>query len=122
MNFVMYIIFLSFFALKGNVYIADQYNHRVRKVTISTSLITTIAGTGATVANPHGGIAGYGSYSGDNGAATSATLNFLYEVALDTSGSSIISSLSMNIVFSCFSLLAKVTCTSLILIIIVSAR
>ena len=47
----------------GNVYIADYGNNRIRKVTVSTGIITTIAGTGTA------------SYSGDNGAATSATLN-----------------------------------------------
>ena len=59
----------------GNVYIADTYNHRIRKVTVSTGIITTIAGTGGT-----------GSYSGDNGAATSATLYYPYGVAVDASG------------------------------------
>ena len=58
----------------GNVYIADTYNHRIRKVTVSTGIITTIAGTGS------------GSYSGDNGAATSATLYYPSGVALDASG------------------------------------
>ena len=58
----------------GNLYIADRTNHRIRKVTVSTGKITTIAGTGS-----------YG-YSGDNGAATSATLNQPYGVALDASG------------------------------------
>ncbi len=63
-----------YFSLLGNVYIADLYNHRIRKVTISTGIIITIAGTGT------------GSYSGDNGPATSATLNFPAGVALDSSG------------------------------------
>ena len=54
------------------MYIADYYNHRIRKV--STGVITTIAGTGTS------------SYSGDNGAATSATLNYPVGVAVDTSG------------------------------------
>ena len=58
----------------GNVYIADTYNNRIRKVTVSTGIITTIAGTGTS------------SYSGDNGAATSATLYSPHGVALDTSG------------------------------------
>ena len=40
----------------------------------SIGIITTIAGTGT------------GSYSGDNGQATSATLYFPFGVALDTSG------------------------------------
>ena len=58
----------------GNVYIADAGNHRIRKVTVSTGIITTIAGTGT------------GSYSGDNGAATSATLYNPFGVAVDASG------------------------------------
>jgi len=58
----------------GNVYIADTSNHRIRKVTVSTGIITTIAGTGAY------------SYSGDGGAATSAALNNPYGVALDAVG------------------------------------
>ena len=58
----------------GNVYIADESNNRIRKVTVSTGVITTIAGTGST------------TFSGDNGAATSATLYYPYGVALDASG------------------------------------
>jgi hypothetical protein len=58
----------------GNVYIADSSNNRIRKVTVSTGIITTIAGTGT------------GSYSDDNGAATSAALYHPYDVALDASG------------------------------------
>ena len=56
------------------MYIADSNNHRIRKVTVSTGIISTIAGTGST------------TYSGDNGAATSATLYFPFGVALDASG------------------------------------
>ncbi len=56
------------------MYIADSSNHRVRKVTVSTSMITTIAGTGS------------GSYSGDKGAATSAALYYPVSLALDSSG------------------------------------
>ncbi len=56
------------------MYISDRDNHRIRKVTVSTGIITTIAGTGT------------GSYSGDNGPATSATLRNPTEVALDSAG------------------------------------
>jgi len=56
------------------VYIADRDNNRIRKVTASTGIITTIAGTGT------------GSYSGDGGAATSATLNYPFGVAVDSAG------------------------------------
>ena len=56
------------------MYIADQSNHRIRKVTVSTGIITTIAGTGT------------GSYSGDGGAATAATLYYPTGLAIDASG------------------------------------
>ena len=58
----------------GNIYIADTYNYRIRKVTVSTGIITTIAGTGTS------------SYSGDGGAATSATFKNPMGVAIDSSG------------------------------------
>ncbi len=56
------------------MYIADTSNQRIRKVTVSTGIITTVAGTGSA------------SYSGDNGPATSATLLNPYGVALDSAG------------------------------------
>ncbi len=61
-------------ASTGNVYIADSMNHRIRKVTVSTGIISTIAGSGAS------------SYSGDGGVATSAGLYLPYGVALSSSG------------------------------------
>ena len=64
----------STYLYPGNIYITDYQNHRIRKVTASTSIVNTIVGTGAS------------SYSGDNGAATSAALNGPIGVALDTSG------------------------------------
>ena len=56
------------------IYIADSNNHRIRKVTISTGIITTYAGTGTA------------GYSGDNGQPTSATLSSPLGVAVDSSG------------------------------------
>ncbi len=47
----------------NNLYISDRGNYRVRKVDVSTGVITTVVGTGT------------GSSSGDGGAATSATVN-----------------------------------------------
>jgi trimeric autotransporter adhesin len=58
---------------KGNLYIADTYNYRIRKVT-SSKKIMTAAGDGT-----HG-------YRGDGGFATSALLNSPRGVALDTKG------------------------------------
>ncbi len=59
------------------MYIGDRYNNRVRKVTVSTGIVTTIAGIGTS------------SYSGDNGPATSAGLNQPLGVALDAAGTAI---------------------------------
>lgn len=58
----------------GNVYIADSNNYRIRKVTISTGIITTIAGTGTA------------GFSGDGGDAVSATFSYIYGVTIDSSG------------------------------------
>ena len=58
----------------GNVYIGDGDNARVRKLTVSTGILTTVAGT-----NSQG-------YSGDGGQATAANLGAAYAIALDSSG------------------------------------
>ncbi|MET9953861.1 RICIN domain-containing protein [Streptomyces sp. NPDC006339] len=58
---------------EGNLYIADDQNHRVRKVT-ADGIISTVAGTG---------VAGF---SGDGRAATSARLNQPYGVVVDSAG------------------------------------
>ena len=63
----------------GNLYIADLYNNRIRKVDPS-GIITTFAGSGT--ANS----IGQGGYSGDGGPATSAMLNLPDAVAVDSAG------------------------------------
>ena len=63
----------------GNLYIADLYNNRIRKVD-PAGIITTVAGTGS--ANS----VGQGGFSGDNGPATSAMLNLPDAVAVDAAG------------------------------------
>ncbi|PQJ12108.1 hypothetical protein CJD36_009995 [Flavipsychrobacter stenotrophus] len=57
----------------GNLYITDNGNHRVRKVS-AAGVITTIAGTGVM------------GYSGDDSLATGAMINFPYGIAVDTGG------------------------------------
>ena len=59
----------------GHLYLADSFNHRVRRVDAGTGIITTVAGTGD-----------WGS-SGDGGAATQARLSFPTGVFVDETGS-----------------------------------
>src|SRR6185295_12069636 len=61
------------FDAAGNLYIADSFNSRVRKVDTSGN-ISTIAGTGD-----------FGNF-GDTNAATKAGMNRPYSVAIDKSG------------------------------------
>jgi sugar lactone lactonase YvrE len=58
----------------GNLYIADDMAMRVRKVDATTKIITTLAGTGQR------------GFSGDNGPATKAHLNFPRGLAVDADG------------------------------------
>lgn len=57
----------------GNMYIADQRNHRIRKVD-AAGIISTIAGNGTP------------GYAGNGSAALTAILNFPTRVSLDASG------------------------------------
>jgi sugar lactone lactonase YvrE len=68
----------------GNLYIADTYNYAVRKVNMSTGVITTIAGTGVN------------AYSGDGGQATSAKFGLTTGIAVDSSNNVYISDHNHN--------------------------
>jgi sugar lactone lactonase YvrE len=63
----------------GNVYLADGYNHRIRKVFASTGTIATVAGNGTS------------GYSGDGGPAIDAELENPNGVAIDAAGNIYIS-------------------------------
>ena len=58
----------------GNLFIAEEDNHRIRKVDAVTSRITTVAGNGT------------GGFNGDGGLATSASLYNPRDVAVDSAG------------------------------------
>ena len=60
--------------LVGNLYISDSGNAAIRKVTMSSGIIITVAGTFI-----------YG-FSGDGGQATSAELSEPVGVAVDSAG------------------------------------
>ncbi len=70
---------------KGNVYIADVNNHRIRKVNTS-GVISTVAGTG---------VAGY---SGDGGPAVNAQLHTPYGILLDNDDNLLIADSDNNVV------------------------
>jgi uncharacterized protein (TIGR03437 family) len=69
---------------KGNVYIADSVNHRVRM--ISNGTISTVAGTGTP------------GYTGDGGQASLAELDFPSGVAVDNSGNLYISDMKNQVI------------------------
>src|SRR5208283_2512750 len=58
----------------GNLYVADTYNHRVRRIAAATGAITTVAGNGIE------------AFAGDNGPATSASIDSPNGLALDSAG------------------------------------
>ena len=64
----------------GNLYIAEYFNNTIRKVTATTGIITTIAGS------PAGGYSTHGSYAGDGGPATAALFDCAQGVAVDSQG------------------------------------
>ena len=58
----------------GNLFIADTFNHRIRRVDSVTKIITTVAGNGTE------------GFSGDGGLAAQASLSIPFDVALDGLG------------------------------------
>ena len=72
----------------GNVYFNDYYNHRVRKISTSTGIISTYAGTGTS------------GYSGDGGAAINAALNCPDGLCIDTAGMININSITVVYIYN----------------------
>lgn len=58
----------------GNVYFAEEYGQRIRKIDSATKIITTVCGTGTA-----GG-------TGDGGPANLAQLNYPQDICIDTAG------------------------------------
>jgi uncharacterized protein (TIGR03437 family) len=63
----------------GNLYVADKLNYRIRKINLSTGIITTVAGNGIR------------DFSGDGGPSTRASLFSPYSVTVDGAGNLFIS-------------------------------
>jgi trimeric autotransporter adhesin len=58
----------------GNLFVADYFNHRIRRIDAKSHLITTVAGNGSTQS------------SGDNGPAIEAGVVYPFGIAVDAEG------------------------------------
>ncbi len=58
----------------GDLFLSDTHNHRIRKISATTGLITTVAGTGSP------------GFSGDGNSATAATLALPHGLSIDSAG------------------------------------
>ena len=67
------------FDAEDNLYIADVFNHRIRRIDARTAVITTVAGTGESGRNA-------GTFGGDGDLATEARLNLPLDVTVDAAG------------------------------------
>lgn len=67
------------------MWIADSYNHRIRKVD-PNGIISTVAGNGSP------------GYSGDNGPALAASLNYPQAVIADSNGNLFIADSANNVI------------------------
>lgn len=74
------------FDSSGNLYIADNANNRIRKLTIATGIITTVVGNGTA------------GYSGDNGPAADAELSGPNGIAIDSAGNLFIADYGNNVI------------------------
>jgi streptogramin lyase len=74
------------FDVPGNLYIVDMQNHAVRRISVRTGMITTIAGTGQP------------GYSGDGGPANAAQLKQPHSIQLDARGDLFICDIGNNVI------------------------
>ncbi len=74
------------FDAAGDLYIADWSDNRIRKITMSTGIITTVAGTGTS------------GYAGNGGPATAAEFSLPSDIAFDPSGNMYVSEYGNSVV------------------------
>ena len=73
----------------GNIYISDMFHYRIRKVTVSTGIITTVAGTGKNASEP---------YQGEGGSATSTAIGYPAGLVVDAVGNFYFCDFILNVV------------------------
>lgn len=75
----------------GDLFVADVFNNRIRRVDAVTQVITTVAGGGA-------GCSGQTDTLGDGCTAINASLNWPFDIALDAAGSLFIADTQNNLI------------------------
>ena len=70
----------------GNVYVADTYNHTIRKITITTSEAGVVTATVSTLAGIAGSLGSANTGTDDEGNPVVAKFNYPHGVAVDSSG------------------------------------
>ena len=73
-------------AANGDTYICDSGNHKIRKITHATGIASTIAGNGT------------GSYTGNGGLATAATLNNPTNICINSAGDLLIADADNHVI------------------------
>lgn len=80
----------------GNIYISDFHNNVIRKVTISTGIITTVAGNGYGYWNGSGSWTG--AYAGNGGQATAASFYGPIAITFDVSQNMYVADCENNVI------------------------
>jgi len=86
----------TIFDASGNMYVSDANNNVIRKVIISTGVISTYAGQSYTVTNLFGNPAQGAGLSGDGGPATKAKLHSPFQLAIDKVGNMYVADVANN--------------------------
>jgi trimeric autotransporter adhesin len=74
------------FDASGDMFIADLYNNKIRKIDMTTGIVSTVAGTGI------------GGYSGNGGPATVANLDGPIDLVFDRAGNMLVAEINNSII------------------------
>ena len=77
----------------GNLYVADTFNHAIRKIVAGTHAVSTVAGGGGGNATNTEGTSGYA-----NGAGATALFNEPFQVAIDGNGNVFVADMGNDVI------------------------